>query len=265
MIRKFLTVTALLLAAGCTKAPEDATARYSVAGGRAIVTAKATAKGDLRLDTGPQTLIRKDGKDYVVIDDNGEKFAISVADFIAAQDEFMKASGTKPQPRTNDPEFEAVDVGEETVAGMKGDIWRVQPKGNAAAGDSLQLVIANDPSLANLGKAVQLQGSLRAAGMKQLTGSESNVEKNVNDVMGKGLLLRMGDVMMLQDVTRGTIPATEFALPKILDKATILKRMNEAREKAMAGAKAQEGATPPAGAPVPAPAPAPAPSPSATK
>lgn len=263
MIRKFLTVTALLLVAACSKAPEDATARYSIAGGSVVVTAKATAKGDLRLDTGPQTLIRKDGKDYVVINENGEKFALSVADFIAAQDEFMKASGSKPQPRTNDPEYEAVDVGEETVAGLKGAIWRVQPKGKAAVGESLQLVISNDPSLANLGKAVQLQGSLRAAGMKQLTGSESSVEKNVNDVMGKGMLLRMGDVMMLQDVTKGAIPATEFALPKVLDKATILKRMSEARDKAMEAAKAQGGATPPAGAPVPAPAPAP--SPTATK
>lgn len=261
MIRKTIAVAALLLVAACSKTPEDATAHYSVAGGRVTVTVKANAKGDLRLDAGPQTLIRKDGKDYVVLDDGGEKFAISVDDFIGAQGDFMKASGAKPQPRTSDPEYEAIEVGQETVAGQKGDIWRVQPKGNAgaAAGESIQLVMSDDATFANLGKALQLQANLRSAGVKQLTGSESSVEKRLGEVMSKGMLLRMGDVMMLQDVAKGPVAATEFNLPKVIDKKTILQRMSEARNKAMEAAKAQGGAAPagPEAAPGAAPAPAP--------
>ncbi len=259
MIRNCFVVAALLLAAACSKAPEDVTAHYTVAGGRMTVTAKAAANGDIRLDAGQQTLLHKNGVDYIVIDENGERLAISFADFIAANEQLMKESGSKPQPRANDPEYEATEVGEEKVADQKGAIWRVQPKGNAAPGETLQLVVSGDPAFSGIGKAVLLQSSLRNAGMKQLTGQESSIEKQIAAVLGKGMLLRMGDVMTLQDVAKGPIPAADFALPKVLDKATLVKRMTEARDKALAAAKAQGGATPPAPGAVPVPAPAPAP------
>lgn len=265
MIRKSLSVAALLLAAACSKAPEDVTAHYSVAGGRATITAKAAANGDALLDAGPQTLLHKNGVDYIVITENGERSAISFADFIAANAQLLKDSGSKPQPNANDPEYEAVEVGEEKVADQKGAIWRLQPKGNGAAGQSLQLVVSGDPAFGGIAKAVLMQAALRNAGIKQLTGQESSVDKQVAAVLGKGMLLRMGDVMTLQDVAKGPIPASDFALPKVLDKATLLKRMTEARDKALAEAKArsaQSGATPPAGSAVPAPdAPVPAPAP----
>ncbi|WP_294333892.1 hypothetical protein [uncultured Sphingomonas sp.] len=266
MLRKTLTITTLALVAACSKAPEDVTAHYAAAGGRGQITVKAAANGDAKLEAGPQTLIRKGGTDYVVITDGNDKFAASFADFVAATQDIAKEKGMKPQALPQDPEYEAVQVGEEKVGDQKGTIWSVQPKGNPQ-GDSIRIVISDDSRLKNVAQAIGMQTRLTSARMSTMFTSVPKAEKTLEDVIAKGAVLRLGEALTLQDVKPGAIPASEFALPKVLDRAALRQRIQEQANKALEAAKAagdKAGAAPaPGDAPAQAPAPAPAASPAA--
>jgi hypothetical protein len=259
MIRKTLTIATLALVAACSKAPEDVTAHYAAAGGRGTITVKAAANGDSKVESGPQTLIHKGGVDYVVVTDGNEKFAASFADFVAATQDIAKAKGMKPQTLPQDPDYEAIQVGEEKVGDQKGTIWTVQPKGNPN-GDSIRIVVSNDSRLSNIASAIGMQTRLTSARMATVFTSVPKAEKVLEDVIAKGAVLRLGDALTLQDVKPGAIPATEFALPKVLDRAALRKRIEDQANKALEAAKA---AGDKAGA-APAPGTAPAPAPDAT-
>ncbi|MET0308395.1 MAG: hypothetical protein ABW023_06790 [Sphingomonas sp.] len=247
MIRKSVTVAALLFVAACSKAPEDVTARYSVAGGRGTFTVKAAGNGDTRLDAGPQTFIRHDGKDYVVVGEGKDRFAATIPDFIASMGELLRESGTVPPPAAAQPEFEAVQKGDETVAGLKGAVWKVGPKGNSTM-PSIEMVISSDPAFAGVGKAMATQARFGSAGMEQLIGSVPNVEKKLEEVLDKGMVLRFGDELKLEGVEKAPIAATEFTLPKVMDKAALKQHLNEMRKRGMAQAAAAAAAAQKGGA-----------------
>jgi hypothetical protein len=256
MIRKSFAITALLLVAACSKAPEDVTARYSVAGGRGTITVKAAGNGNSRLDAGPQSFIRHDGKDYVVVGEGNDRFAATIPDFVAAMGELLRESGTVPPKPPAQPEFQAVQQGDETVAGLKGAIWKVSAKGNTTM-PSIDMVISSDPAFAGVGKAMATQARFGSAGMEQLAGSVPNVEKKLEEVLDKGMVLRFGDALKLEGVEKAPIAATEFTLPKVLDKAALKQHLNEMRQRGMAqaaaAAAAQKGGAeqPPVVAPAP--------------
>jgi hypothetical protein len=261
MIRKTVTIAALALVAACSKAPEDVTATYAAAGGRGTITVKAAANGDAKVEAGPQTLIHKGGTDYVVITDGNDKFAASFADFVGATQDIAKAKGMKPQALPQDPDYEAVQVGEEKVGDQKGTIWSVQPKGNPQ-GDSIRIVVSDDSRLKNIAAAIGMQTKLTGARMATVFTSVPKAEKVLEDVIAKGAVLRLGDALTLQSVKPGAIPASEFALPNVLDRAALRKRIEDQANKALEAAKAagdKTGAAPAEGAPAAPAAPAPAP------
>lgn len=261
MTRKSIILAALTLVAACAKAPEDVTAHYTTAGGQNAITVKAAANGDAKVEAGPQMLIRKGGTDYVVVNDNGDRFAASFADFVGATADIAKQNGVKPQPLPQDPDYEAIEVGEEKVGDQKGTIWRVQPKGNPG-GDAIRIIVSRDPAYANVAKAIAMQTRLTGARMALAYTSMPKAEKILEDVIAKGMVLQLGDSLTLKDVTKGTIPASEFALPKVLDRASLRKRITDQASKALDAAKAAGAKAGKAGQ---SPAPAPAESPAAKK
>lgn len=264
MIRKTLTIATLALVAACSKAPEDVTVHYSAAGGRGTITVKAAANGDSKVEAGGQTLIHKGGTDYVVIGDGADKFAASFADFAGATQDIAKQKGEKPQPLPQDPDYEAVQVGDEKVADQKGTIWSVQPKGNPN-GDSIRIVVSNDSRFSNVAAAIGMQTRLTSARMATVFTSVPKAEKVLEDVIAKGMVLRMGEALTLTDVKPGAIPASEFALPKLLDRAALRQRIMDQAAKALEAAKAAgaKAGTAPAPGASPAPSPAPEASPAA--
>jgi hypothetical protein len=255
MIRNYLAAATLLLAAACSKTPEDVTAHYSVGGGRGTITVKAAGKGDTRLDAGPQTFIRHDGKDYVVVTEGSDRFAATIPDFASAMGELIRESGGVPPQQPNDPEFEAVQDGEETIAGLKGALWKVRPKPAAAGAPSIDLVINDDPAFAGVGKAIAMQARFGSSGIQQLTGRVPNIEKKLEEVLDKGMVLRFGDALKLDGVEKAPIAASEFSLPKILDKPALKQHLNEMRKRSLAEAAALANAAKKRADGEPAPAP----------
>ena len=128
-------------------------------------------------------------------------------------------------------------------------------------------MVSDDSRLKNVAAAIGMQTRLTSARMSTMFTSVPKAEKTLEDVIAKGAVLRLGEALTLQDVKPGAIPASEFALPKVLDRAALRQRILDQANKALEAAKAagdKAGAAPaPGDAPAPAPAPAPAASPAA--
>lgn len=248
MIRICIAAVAALALAACSKAPEDVTARYTLGGGAGTITVQAAGNGNARVEAGQQLLVRRDGTEYLVLTDAKGKFAGSMNDFIAVMDEMLKESGMKPGTLPPQSEYDLVKQGAETVAGVPGDVWKVSAKKGPAA-ESFEAVISSDPAFANVGKALEMQTKLGSAGARQMQGGQSNLEKRVEEMLGKGMVLRFADALKLDKVEKGPIDAKTFDVPAVLDKAALKARLNAAR----AAAGPPPGATPPAPEPTPSP------------
>jgi hypothetical protein len=234
MIRICLAAAAALLIAGCSKAPEDVTARYALGGGQASMIVKAAGNGDARIDSGGQTLIRHDGKDYLLAKDSQGSFSASVEDFIAVMVEMLKETGLKPPTMPEQPEFVLAKGGKETVGGVEGDVWKVQTKADPKT-DAADAVVSEDPTLANVGKAMQIQNRLGVASMEQMQGGRTSLDRRIEEMLAKGTVLRFGPTVRLDKIERGPIDASNFALPgTILDKAALKKRLVAERERVRA-------------------------------
>lgn len=260
MIRICVAAFAVLALAACSKAPEDTTARYALGGGVGTITVQAAANGDARVESGQQIIVRNGGTEYLLLTDSKGQFAAKVSDFIAAMGEMMREEGMKPTGLGPQSEYDLVKKGTETVAGVAGDVWNVsaKPAKDAKAApptETIEAVISSDPALANVGKALSMQTRLGTAGMRQVQGGQGNLEKRVEEMLDKGMVLRFGDALKLDKVEKAPIDAKVFALPAVVDKTALKARLNAERARARA-------AVPPAAAPAdPAPAPAPAPTP----
>lgn len=261
MIRMCLAAVAALALAACSKAPEDVTARYTLGGGAGAITVQAAGNGDARVEAGQQLLVRKGGTEYVVLTDSKGRFATKMSDFVDVMGEMMKEAGMKPMGMPPQSEYDLVKGGSETIADVKGDVWKVSAKKGPAA-QSFEAVISGDPAYAGVGKALEMQTNLGAAQAKQIQGGQGNLEKRVEEMLGKGMVLRFADALKLDKVEKGAIDPKNFDLPALVDKAALKGRMTAERDRAQAAAKAMPGGPPPVQAqPVPAPAPAPTPEP----
>jgi len=256
MIRICLAAAAALALAACSKAPEDVTARYTLGGGSGSVTVQAAANGDARVESGQQALVHKGGTDYMLITDPKGAFAAKMDDFLAVIGEMMREDGMKPAATPPQGEYELAKTGTDTLAGIKGDIWKVTPKEAAKgpAGETVEAVISSDPAYAHVGKALSMQTRL-GAGMQKLQGGAGNLEKRVEEMLGKGMVLRFDNSLKLDKIEKTPIDAKAFALPTVLDKAALKARLTAARDAAKAAQPPMPVQPPVDPAPAPAPAP----------
>lgn len=262
MIRICVAAFAVFALAACSKAPEDTTARYTLGGGVGAITVQAAANGDARVESGQQVLVRNGGTEYLVLTDSKGKFAAKVPDFIAVMGEMMREGGMKPTGLGPQSDYELVKKGTETVAGIAGDVWnvRAKPAKDAKAGpptETIEAVVSSDPALAGVGKALSMQTRLGTAGMQQVQGGQGNLEKRVEEMLDKGMVLRFGDALKLDKIEKAPIDAKVFALPTVIDKTALKARLTAERDRARAASGPPPVATPPAAEPAPTPAPAP--------
>jgi hypothetical protein len=260
-----LAAVAALALAACSKAPEDVTARYTLGGGAGTITVQAAANGDARIEAGQQQLVRRGGDEYLLLTDAKGRFAAKVTDFIAVVGEMMKEAGFKPMGTPPQGEYDLAKQGTETIAEVPGDVWKVSAK-KGPASETFEAVISSDPAYANVGKALQMQTRLGAAQAMQMQGGQSNLEKRVEEMLSKGMVLRFADALKLDKIEKGPIDPKTFTLPTVLDKAALKTRMAAERARAQAAAKAAPapGGPPPVQVqPAPAPTPAPTPAPKA--
>jgi hypothetical protein len=222
-MRKWLAAAALLLSACSEPAPVDMTARYANGSGRIVV--QAAANGDARVETGGQTLVRRGGTEYLVAEDARGRFAVPLPEAIAAMDEIQREAGVKPLGLGPQPDYALTRGGSETVAGVKGVLWKAHPS-QVPSLTSAEAVISEDPAHRTLAAALAMQTRLGAAGMAQVQGGVGNLETRIAEMLGKGLVLRFNATLRLEKIEAGPIAAAEFALPAaVLSRAAFKARL----------------------------------------
>ncbi|MBX3563155.1 MAG: hypothetical protein KF730_01130 [Sphingomonas sp.] len=213
MIRTCLAVAALLLSACSPSKPEDMTARYAREGQPALV-AMTAANGDARVAAGETLFLRKGGQEYIVLHDAAGSFSARIDDALAvfAEDKsgLMASNGPRPQPQ-----YALSEAGSESVAGVKGKVWKGHPR-DVPSLTSFEGVVSGDPALAPLGQALAMQTRFAVLRNSADFGGPGNFEKAMLDLFGKGAVLRFNTILKLEKIDKAPIPATIFALPEPL-------------------------------------------------
>jgi len=205
-------VIALLLLSACAPAkPEDMTARYAREG-QPVLVAMAAASGDSRVSAGDTLFLRKGDQDYVVLHDAAGNFSARIEDALAVfgEDQANMPSGPRVQP-----EYALTSGAAETVAGVKGTLWKGHPR-EVPSLASFEGVVSIDPALAPLGRALAMQTRFAVLRNSAALGGPGNFEKAMLDLFAKGTVLRFNQILRLERIDKAPIPAAMFALPQPL-------------------------------------------------
>lgn len=214
MLRTCLAAIALLAAGACSPAtPEDITAHYAREGQPTLV-AMAAANGDARVTAGETIFLRKGGQEYVVLSDAAGSFSATVDDALVVFGEDESGALARTGPRAQ-PEYALSAGGSETIAGIKGTLWKGHPR-EVPSLASFEGVVSTDPALAPLGRALALQTRFAVTRNSAIQGGPGNFEKAMLDLFAKGAVLRFNQVLRLERVDKAPIPVTSFALPEPL-------------------------------------------------
>ncbi|RYY23326.1 MAG: hypothetical protein EOP62_20460 [Sphingomonadales bacterium] len=210
MNRIFLV--ALLLLSACSPAkPEDVTAHYAREGLPDLI-AMSAANGDSRVAAGDTVFLRKGEAEYVVLHDAGGSFSAKIDDALAVFGEDQPASLGAPRVQ---PEYALTEDGSETVAGIKGAVWKGHPR-EVPSLASFEAVVSSDPALAPLGRALAMQTRFAVLRNSADLGGPGNFEKAMIELFEKGAVLRFNQILKLERFYKGPIPAEMFAVPEPL-------------------------------------------------
>jgi hypothetical protein len=143
---------------------------------------------------------------------------------------------------------EIVPVGAESVAGVRGQLYRVVMVSGETRSPPIEIVLSNDPRLAPAGRELmRLTDSLRPL-VVAVMGGEPQVYAALRSLLGQGTPLRITNAFVLDSFSTEDVPDSRFALPgPVMTRAQLGEMMG-----AMMGGR--PGA---AGPPAPAPAPVP--------
>lgn len=205
-------VIALLLLAACSPAkPEDMTARYARDGQPPLV-AMSAANGDSRVLAGDTLFLRKGDREYVVLHDAAGTFSARIEDALAV---FGEDRANMPAAPRVQPEYALTEGASETVAGVRGRLWKGHPR-EVPSLASFEGVVSSDPALAPLGRALAMQTRFAVLRNSADLGGPGNFEKAMIELFEKGAVLRFNRILTLERIDKAPIPAAMFALPEPL-------------------------------------------------
>jgi hypothetical protein len=198
----------------------DVTAHYSA--GTNAVTIAADDGGNFRAEFGPTvTLIRREGVDYVVMQDSGGQARVTRADDLLAIVRAQMANPETKPPAELAMEFALTSTGDETVAGHAGTLWRFGLAGKPSVtgtpappppGSQLDFVISTDPALAPIGGVFRhVFDAVSPVMLAQL--GEGNFLPLAGELLAKGTPIRVGPLLTLDSVDTAEIAAARFELP----------------------------------------------------
>ncbi|HEV7659604.1 MAG TPA: hypothetical protein VGO55_07130 [Allosphingosinicella sp.] len=137
--------------------------------------------------------------------------------------------------------IEVLPVREETVAGLRGQVYSVVVISGETRSPPVEIVVSNDPRLAPAGRElVRLVESLGPT-FVTVMGGEPPVYGAIRTLLGHGTPVRIGDFLVLDSFDTNDIPDSRFALPgPILTREQLGQIMG-----AMAGGRAPGAEGPP--------------------
>ncbi|HEY0311986.1 MAG TPA: hypothetical protein VGC56_05770 [Allosphingosinicella sp.] len=182
---------------------------------RPAITVEINDLGDTRLSRGnEQALLTLGGVTYLIESDLAGTFAVREDDWAAVQFEPLGAIAKDNQQPHDPTRYVLVSKGSETVAGRTGTLWALRSTGKA--GDTFDAVLSADPDLAPVGRAIAAQFALSSRMMKLMLGSIPEFMAKTEEMLGKGAVIRLSRMLLLDGVSHDPIPASEFALPAVV-------------------------------------------------
>jgi hypothetical protein len=152
---------------------------------------------------------------------------------------------------------EVLPVREETVAGLRGQVYSLVVITGETRSPPIEIVVSNDPRLAPVGRElVRLVDSLRGT-LVAVMGAEPPIYGAIRTLLGHGAPLRIANAFVLDSFSTDDIPDSRFALPgPVLTREQLGQIMS-----GMMGGRPPGAEGPPApGSPPPPPAATPPPS-----
>jgi co-chaperonin GroES (HSP10) len=214
----------------------DITARYVMpAIGNAVMIVEADDHGNSRISVDDGTaVITTNGVAYVISTDGEGRFVVRREDMMAAVRELARqavgAPDLPPEPSAALARLPApTEAGPEIVAGRPGTRWIIEPDAPPQA-DVMDVVLSADPELAPIGRALAAQFDESASGVGTAVGSlglRGDVPPLVKALLGRGTILRYGQMARLESVAVGPIADSAFTLPAApLTRAEFAARVN---------------------------------------
>lgn len=206
---------AALLPASAASA--DVTARYVDSKGAGVMTVEANDKDDTRIkQEGKEALLTLGGVSYVIDSDASGTYAVRQDDWVAVRlqglGKLLSGAALKPKDQ---PAAELVSAGTESVGGRTGTVWTLRMPTKAER-EKLEVVIATDPDIAPVGRAIAGEFGLSAQMMAQLVGSVPDFMVKMNAALSKGTAIRIAKALRLDSVSHAPVSASEFALPAVV-------------------------------------------------
>lgn len=226
-MRLALLIAMGALATAAAPARADTVIRYELAQhpGRPLVI-QADGEGHVRADNGDgQTLILRDGEIYALLPNpDGGVTVTRFADFMGVMlDVFRQMFGAGAFSELPAAHFTATAHGPETVGQWPGTRYTIDPAGpGGEAGDSVDVVISEDPALAPAGRPVaQVFGALIRA-VFALGAEQPELAILADQTFGRGLVLRLNQTHRLIAIAEEEVAPERYVLPgPVFDRAQL--------------------------------------------
>jgi hypothetical protein len=203
ILSKFAALLALLLA---NPAFAAVTARYSQSNGEPPVVVQISDNGESRVTVTEAAYVTTGGIVYMIMSDPHGQFVVRQDIFLGLMDEMLRA--TRPATPANDSRLAIAEHGTETIAGRTGALFRISMPGNPS--DAFEIVVSADPEPAPLGRAMM---ALLIPFSTTMSRETPGFAAAFSDVLGRGTVLRLGQMWRLESVDTGPVPPSAFAIP----------------------------------------------------
>ena len=225
-MRSIVVLASLALASA---AHADTTAICGNAASKFTMTVKIASNGDIRAEVPGRTYYFVGGKDYFADRTETGVVVMSLDDMVKVMtDQFAEQSAKLGIPSFTPPPLTLVHKGTVSINKWSGDAYYMQAASGQMSPRSVA-VISHDPSLAQLGKAMERQYEKSEMMMGQVMKGGHARTSNMVQVLSSGATISFAEAE-LQSVSFDPIPKDELALPaQPAPIAEVQKRMTQQR------------------------------------
>jgi hypothetical protein len=206
--RVLLSIAAFLWAASAVPARADITADYYLWGIIGpTMRVQVSDSGNARVEMGKRLVaIRRNGVMYLVRGDDQGEFVLTVDEF--GRIETSLTGDDLLEVEVPDGNVKVIDAGTEVVGGRTGIVLMFQEGTARPKSTDLSFVVNNDADLRPIGPVVStLFGPASTVPMP------APVRRMLEQVHGRGTLIRMWFMLRLTGTSNESIPVTAFELP----------------------------------------------------
>jgi hypothetical protein len=207
-MRSFVLLASLAFASA---AHADTTAIYGNAAAKFTMTIKIASNGDIRGEVPGRTYYFVGGKDYFADRTDTGFIVMRLDDMVKVMTEqFAQQNAKLGIPSFTPPPLSLVRKGAVSIKKWSGDAYYIQAA-NGQMSPQPVAVISHDPSLAELGKAMERQYEKSEMMMGQVMKGHAP-RSNMDQVLSSGAAISFAGAE-LQSVSSAPIPKDEFVLP----------------------------------------------------